>query len=192
MFYNNKGATALINKQYELAYSYFNAATKVAPNFSVAWGNLGVLFKQFNYLNEAEQAYNYALHLDKNNNTAQGNLAMLYLLTEREMQGTQILNQLDKQRQSNPYYHISLGNTEYVHKYYAKALKHFKKAYTLSPTLHESHFGLARVYFQWGDTKQAKYHLRKAGKNADFLHDKKRYDAKLKALQSLTAKVGTH
>ena len=192
MFYNNKGATALINKQYELAYSYFNAATKVAPNFSVAWGNLGVLFKQFNYLNEAEQAYNYALHLDKNNNTAQGNLAMLYLLTEREIQGTQILNQLDKQRQSNPYYHISLGNTEYVHKYYAKALKHFKKAYTLSPTLHESHFGLARVYFQWGDTKQAKYHLRKAGKNADFLHDKKRYDAKLKALQSLTAKVGAH
>lgn len=156
MFYNNKGATALINKQYELAYSYFNAATKVAPNFSVAWGNLGVLFKQFNYLNEAEQAYNYALHLDKNNNTAQGNLAMLYLLTEREIQGTQILNQLDKQRQSNPYYHISLGNTEYVHKYYAKALKHFKKAYTLSPHTSRKSFWLGASLLSVGRYKASK------------------------------------
>ncbi|WFO18454.1 hypothetical protein ATS73_009730 [Pseudoalteromonas sp. H100] len=91
MFYNNKGAIALVNKQYDLAYNYFRNAVKVDSSFSAGWGNLGVLFRQLNYLAEAEQAYTHAILLNQNNNTAQGNLAALYQLTGRSKLGTDIL-----------------------------------------------------------------------------------------------------
>ena len=189
MFYNNKGAIALVSKQYDLAYNYFSHAVKADPNFSAGWGNLGVLFRQLNYLTEAEKAYNYAIFLNQNNNTAQGNLAVLYQLTGRSELGTDILKKLHIKRQNNPYYHVSLGNTEFEQSNFALALAHYKKAYSLAPSLHESHFGQASVYFKWGNTQKAIYHLEQAGKKADFLHDKKRYESKLNALLSLTAKL---
>jgi Flp pilus assembly protein TadD len=189
MFYNNKGAIALVNKQYDLAYNYFSHAVKADPNFSAGWGNLGVLFRQLNYLTEAEKAYTHAISLNQDNNTAQGNLAVLYQLTGRSQLGTNILKKLHIKRQNNPYYHISLGNTEFEQSNFALALAHYKKAYSLSPSLHESHFGQARVYFKWGNTQKATYHLEQAGKKADFLHDKKRYESKLDTLRSLTAKL---
>ncbi|XQF89761.1 tetratricopeptide repeat protein [Pseudoalteromonas espejiana] len=156
MFYNNKGALALVNKQYNLAFSYFSAAVKVAPSFSGGWGNLGIVFRQLNYLNEAELAYNYAIALDKNNHTALGNLAVLYTLSNRQQKGQQILKQLDTKRRLNPYYHVSLGNSELALKNYTLALKHFKTAYNLDSHLHESHFGLARAYYLTGNITLAK------------------------------------
>ena len=73
MFYNNKGVIAMLNKQYDLAYSYFGAATKTDNDYSSAWGNLAVLFRITNQFKDAELAYNYALEADKNNHTALGN-----------------------------------------------------------------------------------------------------------------------
>lgn len=59
----------------------------------------------------------------------------------------------------------------------------------MSPTLHESHFGLARSYFELNNITKAEFHLRKARKKADFVHEIQRYDNKLIALKSLTAKA---
>ena len=189
MFYNNKGAQALVNKNYNLAYSYFSAAVEAAPLYSGGWGNLGIVFRQLNYLKEAEQAYNYALLLDKNNHTAIGNLAVLYTLSNRAKQGQQMLKQLNKKRQANPYYHISLGNSELVLKNYSQAIKHFKSAYKIDAKLHESHFGLARAYYFTGNIKQATHYMRLAGINAEFNYDKARYRNKLKALKNATASL---
>lgn len=189
MFYNNKGALALVNKQYNLAFSYFSAAVKVAPSFSGGWGNLGIVFRQLNYLNEAELAYNYAIALDKNNHTALGNLAVLYTLSNRQQKGQQILKQLDNKRRLNPYYHVSLGNSELALKNYTLALKHFKTAYNLDSHLHESHFGLARAYYLTGNITLAKKHMQLAGLKAEFSHDKARYKNKLSVLKNATASL---
>ncbi|MDX1728390.1 MAG: hypothetical protein R3203_11520 [Pseudoalteromonas tetraodonis] len=59
----------------------------------------------------------------------------------------------------------------------------------MSPTLHESHFGLARSYFELNNIARAEFHLRKARIKADFTHDKQRYDNKLIALKSLIVKA---
>ncbi len=72
MFYNNKGVTAILKKQHNTAYSYFLAATKADPLYSGAWGNLAVFLRIHNQLNNAELAYNHALAIDENNNTALG------------------------------------------------------------------------------------------------------------------------
>lgn len=189
MFYNNKGGEALINRQFDLAYSYFKAAINTDSSFSASWGNLGVLFKQLDDLQQAEKMYHFAIALNANDNTAQGNLALLYKLTDRVAEGEKLLAKLDKKRQTNPYYHISLGNSDYVSGDYTNAISHYKKANAMSPTLHESHFGLARSYFKLSNITKAEFHLRKARKKADFIHHKQRYDNKLIALKSLTAKA---
>ena len=189
MFYNNKGGEALVNKQFDLAYSYFKAAINTDSSFSASWGNLGVLFKQLGDFKQAEEMYRYAIALNADNNTAQGNLALLYKLTDRVAEGDKLLAELDRKRQTNPYYHISLGNSDYVSGDYTNAISHYKKANAMSLTLHESHFGLARSYFELNNITKAEFHLRKARKKADFVHEKQRYDNKLIALKSLTAKA---
>ena len=37
MFYNNKGAQALVESDYDTAYRYFAQAVKTAPNFAAGW-----------------------------------------------------------------------------------------------------------------------------------------------------------
>ncbi len=96
---------------------------------------------------------------------------------------------LDKKRQANPYYHISLGHTAYQNKAYQDAIKHYSKAKRLDNLIHDSYFGLARTYFKLGDLKHANKQLLLANKHADFAHDKKRYQLKLTALSNMTAKV---
>ncbi|NMM40779.1 tetratricopeptide repeat protein [Pseudoalteromonas arctica] len=189
MFYNNKGATAMLNGQHDLAYSYFLAATKADENYSAAWGNLAVLLRLHSQYANAELAYNYAIALNPDNNTALGNLALLYQLTERTELANEILTKLDLKRQSNPYYHVALGNDAYLIKNYQDAIKHFNKAKLIDKHIHDSYFGLARTYYQLGDFKQAYRQLRLADKHADFDHDKQRYKNKLQALNDMTARV---
>jgi len=189
MFYNNKGAAAMLKHDYDTAFSYYKAAVDIDSNYSGAWGNLGVLFRLTNDYQSAETAYQYAISLDPDNNTALGNLARLYNLTNRKEQGQAILAKLDNKRQANPYYHISLGNDAYTTARYQDAIKHYKKARDLNPTLHDTDFGLARTYYQLGDLKLAKKYLTMANNKADFDHDKQRYESKLQALRSQTAKL---
>ncbi|KTG19754.1 hypothetical protein AUR67_13080 [Pseudoalteromonas sp. XI10] len=189
MFYNNKGAAAMLKHDYDTAFSYYKAAVDIDSNYSGAWGNLGVLFRLTNDYQSAETAYQYAISLDPDNNTALGNLARLYNLTDRKEQGQAILAKLDNKRQANPYYHISLGNDAYTTARYQDAIKHYKKARDLNPTLHDTDFGLARTYYQLGDLKLAKKYLTMANNKADFDHDKQRYESKLQALRSHTAKL---
>ncbi len=191
MFYNNKGAAAMLKHEYDIAFSYFKAAIDIDRHYSGAWGNLGVLFRFSDDFKRAESAYQYAISLDSNNNTALGNLARLYNLTDREIQGQAILAMLDKKRQANPYYHISLGNDAYTTAHYQDAIRHYKKARNLDPTLHDTDFGLARTYYQLGDLKLAKKYLSLANNKADFEHDKQRYENKLHALRSHIAQL-TH
>ena len=55
----------------------------------------------------------------------------------------------------------------------------------------DSDFGLAKTYYQLGDLKLARKYLISANNKADFDHDKKRYESKLQAIRSHTAKL-TH
>ena len=179
MFYNNKGAQALVNQQYDRAFSYFKAGINIAPNYSGSWGNVGILFKLNNQFDAAEKAYQFAIQLDENNNTAKGNLAILFSQTGREEQAVVIQRDLEQKRQSNPYYHIAKGNEAYIHNEYQVAMRHYRKALTLDKKSHESYFGLARSYYQLGDTKLAERYLKQAHKSAQFSFDIERYQSKL-------------
>ncbi|ATC93995.1 tetratricopeptide repeat protein [Pseudoalteromonas tunicata] len=185
MFYNNKGAMAMINQQYDLAFSYFKAAIELIPSYSGSWGNLGILLKINQLTHDAELAYLHAIKLDDNNNTAKGNLAILYNQTGREMLARSIEQQLLEKRKENPFYHLAIGNEAFLHREYRQAINHYRNALNLDKNNHESYFGLAKSYFELGDKKLATRYLKKAHKNAQFSADLERYQNKLSHLNAL-------
>ena len=184
MFYNNKGAAAMIERQDDLAYSYFTAAIKVAPQYSSSFGNLGVLYRLRNQYDLAEEAYNHALLLSPDNNTAKGNLALLYDLTERSNKARKLRIALERARSKNPYYSIALGNEALAQADYTSATRWFKKSIRLDKRIHESYFGLAKAYFLQGELSKAQIELQRAEKLADFDSDKRRYQGKLMSLSA--------
>lgn len=188
MFYNNKGAMHMIKAQYHLAYSYFKAAIEIDPAYSGSWGNLGILYRINNMYELAERTYQHALFVDPNNNTALGNTAILYRLTERENQAEQIETQLEIKRKNNPYYLIVKGNEALAKDELNQAIHFFNEARKLDKNIHDSYFGLAKVYYYLGNMERAERYLKLALKNAEFLHDKKRYKGKLAAFKYLASR----
>ncbi|MEO2279022.1 tetratricopeptide repeat protein [Pseudoalteromonas pernae] len=182
MFYNNKGAAALVENDFDLAYSYFIAATNIDPYYSGGWGNLGVLFRTVNDFERAEIAYEYAIEVDQRNNTALGNLAILYRLTDRDDLAQNIETRLAEIRKENPYYQIALGNERLLQQEFGQALKHFRQAKELDERIHESYFGMAHTYYLMGDIKAAKKFMKMAQQRAQFDYDKLRYQGKLATL----------
>ncbi|MFY8349867.1 tetratricopeptide repeat protein [Pseudoalteromonas sp. SSM20] len=184
MFYNNKGAAAMINGEHDLAYSYFSAAIESAPEYSSSFGNLGVLYRIKNQFKQAEIAYNHALLLDSGNNTAKGNLARLYDLTDRSSLAEKIRAALEHERSENPYYAIAKGNEALYQQDFEQAIRFFKKSIKLDRKIHESHFGLAKAYFYVGELDKALSELEEAEKHAYFDGEKRRYRGKIMSLNA--------
>lgn len=184
MFYNNKGAQALLNADYNKAYSYFVSAAKISPEYSSSYVNLGVLYRIHGNLELAEQAYEFASLVEPNNLTAQGNLAIVYDLTKRETRANEIRRIIEAKRSDNPYYAIAKGNEAYLQGEYSLAVKLYKDAVKLDNQLHESYFGLAKSYYMLGQLERAENALTKAKHSAFFESDRVRYSSKLEMLSS--------
>jgi tetratricopeptide (TPR) repeat protein len=185
MFYNNKGADAVLRKDYVHAYAYFREALLVTPNFQPAWINLGILYRLSEYFSLAEKAYQHALVIDPDGLTALENLAYLYRLTGRDEDAEKILSKVEKQRNNNPYYYVNLGEEEMEQKHWDQALAHFRKALALDRGKHEVYFGLARAYFEIGELRQSERYLRLAKNKARNKFDEDRYQSKLEFLSNL-------
>jgi Flp pilus assembly protein TadD len=162
MFYNNKGAKFLADKDYTRAYAYFKRASEAAPTYSSGLSNLALLYRFTGHLTRAESLYRYAIKLDKTNLTAMANLAVL-LRNEGELaEAEQIDHALKRKRAKNPYYHAMLADDAFYQGDPDQAVKHYKKAIKLAKNNHEFYFGLAKVYFNLNKIEQSKSAMRKA------------------------------
>jgi tetratricopeptide (TPR) repeat protein len=185
MFYNNKGADAFLRKDYVSAYAYFREALVVKPNFDAAWINLGILYRVSEYYPEAEKAYQYALVIHPNSLTALENLAYLYTFTDRNIEAANILTKVETYRNSNPYYHVLLGEQDMEQKNWEQALAHFRRALALDRGKHEVYFGLARASFEIGELRQSERYLKQAKNTSINKRDEDRYRTKLEFLSNL-------
>jgi tetratricopeptide (TPR) repeat protein len=185
MFYNNKGADAFLRKDYVSAYAYFREAVVIKPNFSGAWINLGILYRLNEYFPQAEKAYEHALVINPDSLNALENLAYLYTFIGRNEEAEDILAKVEYKRNSNPYYHVNLGEQQMEKKHWEQALAHFRKALVLDRSKHEVYFGLARAYFEIGELQQSKRYFKLAKSTAQNKQDEGRYQTKLEFLSSL-------
>lgn len=185
MFYNNKGAHELINKNYSLAYSYIKQATIADPTFSSAWGNLGILYKLTDLTEYAQKAYEYAVQLDGNNLTALSNLSFLLENNKDFEQAKKIERMLHEKRIKNPYYHALLADEAFFRGENNKALNHYKRAIRMDKKVHEFYFGLAKVYYTLGEIERAESAMNKALAYNKASSIESQYSAKLNFLKSL-------
>ncbi len=162
MFYNNKGAEAMVSNNYTVAYQYLKLATQVDNQFSSAWGNLGILYKLSGYYDMAEKAYRHAILVDEDNLTSLANLALLLNKQGRFNEAEPLEVLIHKTRVKNPYYHALLANEAYFNQSYDQALRHYKKAIQLDDEQHEFFLGLAKTYYMQNNFKLAKRSMKKA------------------------------
>jgi Flp pilus assembly protein TadD len=183
MFYNNKGAEEMLNKNYPLAYQYLKKATTTDEKFSSAWGNLGVLYKLSGHYVMAENAYNHAITLNYKNFTSHGNLALLLNKQGRYSEAKPIEDFIHKARVKNPYYHALLGNEAFFNQSYKQAIQHYKKAIQLDDEQHEFYFGLSKAYFKQNKLVLSKRAMKKAIVLTKTKDTQKQYIAKLNFLK---------
>jgi tetratricopeptide (TPR) repeat protein len=162
MFYNNKGAHELVEKNYALSYQYLKQATLVDPSFSSAWGNLGILYKLNGLTDYAEKSYKHAVALDNNNLTALSNLSFLLEKNNDFEQARKIEKMLHNKRSKNPYYHALLADEAFFRGENEKALKYYKRAIRMDSKVHEFYFGIAKVYYVLNKLERAENAMKKA------------------------------
>ena len=185
MFYNNKGANALIKRDYLKAYAYLKSAVSVDPDFSSAWGNLGILYRFKGYEQSAMEIYRYAIDLNHSNLTAMANLSMLLHVNGAYDEAKQLDSHIMRRRANNPYYYSLLGDEKFHQGAYSAAINHYKKAIKLNNNIHEFYFGLARVYYMLKDIDKAESYMRKAIRKNRVAHFEEQYLAKLSILQKM-------
>lgn len=189
MFYNNKGADALLSEDYSTAYAYFREASVKAPNFVSTWVNLGILYRMSGLYDSAEKAYMHAIELKEDNLTAWENLAFLYEFTDRDEEARSIVARIERQRDDNPYYHFILGEQEFDEGNLAGALKHYRDALKLDKSKHEIYYGLAKTYYEMGDVRRSQLYFKKARDRSRNGQDQERYQGKLDLLSRRNSKT---
>ena len=185
MFYNNKGADALLAKNFTKAYAYFRAAIKLTPKFDSAWVNLGFLYRLNNYYEQAENAYQQALIIDPDSLTAWENLGYLYKYSDQPEKAEDIFSKVEFKRKNNPYYHLNLGEEEFENDHLENALQHFRKALSLDKSQHEIYFGLAKTYYQLGEIERSEKYLKQAKRKSRSQQEQEKYQGKLDLLSRL-------
>ena len=162
MFYNNKGAQAMIDSDYATAYAYLKASTLADPGFSTGWGNLGLLYRFNDQMEHAQLAYRHAISLNKRNFTAMSNLSVLLKSEGQIEEAVKIDNSIVKKRQRNPYYQALLADEAFHDGDADLAVILYKKAIKLDNKAHEFYFGLAKAYYQQDKVELAKRAMKKA------------------------------
>lgn len=184
MFYNNKGADALIDNAYTRAYSYFRAAAVLSPELQQTWVNLGILYRMVDAYEEAEQSYRYALNLDDGNLTAWENLSILYKHKGETDKAKDIMEMVALRRKNNPFYHFILGEQAFEEGRFDDALTYYQRALKLDDRRHEVLFGLAKLYYEQGDITNAQRYMKRAVQLAPNGQDAERYASKLSIIAS--------
>ena len=183
-FYNNRGAMRMSEGDLAQARDYLRAALALEPGFVAGWNNLGVLDARAGDLTEAGRDYQTALQLKPRDPSSLTNAAALYRRLGASGKAAQLATRLQQVQRSDPFAQFRFGNEAEQRHDYAQAIAYYRRAVRLYPTAHQFHFGLARAYFQTGDSGRASREMARArdlaGDNADAL--KAQYQAKLDSL----------
>jgi tetratricopeptide (TPR) repeat protein len=187
MFYNNKGAEALIKQKNDLAYAYFRESILADDSYPGAWVNLGLLYKKQGLNDLAMDSYQRAISLDEDHNTAWENLAILYQQLGNLKAASDINRRLDVKRSKNPFYHQMLAEIDRENGSLESSIHHYERAIRLNRNQHQFYFGLASVYFEKGDFERSERFLKLAKKKAGKSKVADIYVNKLDALSSFIA-----
>lgn len=179
MYYNNRGAQALLAGNHDRAYAYLRAALIKDPSLNMALSNLALLYAMKGKLEWSEQAYRQALQGNPEDTVSAAGLAAVYRLMGRFESAEALMESIRKKRENNPYYLYVQGEKAYAAGSWEKSIDFFKKSISLRPDIDLFYFGLAKSYFKLGEYELAERYMRRAERSAKYEDAKKRYQRKL-------------
>lgn len=161
IFLNNRGVEALRAGNAAAAVPYFEAAVKLAPDFQAVYGNLGVARRQAGDPRGALDAYRRVLEITPRDPTVLNNVASLYQSMGQEEEARAALRAA-KLSGATPFLLITRGDLELSQGNIKEALKLYRWARRMDPTLAEPLLGMARGYMARGRERAAVRVLREA------------------------------
>ena len=144
LYLNNRGADELRAGHPDIALRYFEYATKLAPQFAAAWGNVGVARRRLGDYQGAFDAYTQALAISADDPTILNNLASLYRSLGRENEAEMALKAVNLSA-ATPHVLIVRGDLELAQGRTGKAMRLYKRARYLGPKLADPWVALARA-----------------------------------------------
>ncbi len=155
LYLNNRGADELRLRHPEAAARLFADAVKLAPDFSAAWGNLGVARRRLGDIAGAFTAYSEALRGDPNNPTVLSNLALLYTSLGRTFEAEAALAAA-RLSAASPHLLIVRGDVELARGKVMEARRLYLRARRLDPRLADAWVALARAELAAGRPARAR------------------------------------
>ncbi len=184
LFYSNRAMELLVTGHAREAQAWLDVALIHSPTDATLLNNAGVLSQRRGDAVSAESFYARALAENPRLTSAYYNLIGLYRANGDVTRMSYWQHRADKILRKDPYYQFSLGRQQERSGDYAEAVGLYRKAIRINDDEPLFHFGLARAYYQLGQSRRAGLELSLA-RDLSGDADRIRYQAKLDALSLL-------
>jgi Flp pilus assembly protein TadD len=158
---SNRGVTALRDHDFPLALARFEAAVRLAPQFTGGWGNLGLARWKMGDAAGALAAYRLALAVDSHQPTVLHNLAAMYQAQGKFESAKAALAAADLKTVS-PHSLIVRGDLELSSGDVKEALRNYRAARSLAPKSPDPLVAIAKAESIRGNRDAAREALEKA------------------------------
>lgn len=182
-FYSNLAATALADKQLDIAYSLILQANKYTPNDPELFNIAGILHRRAGDLQSAKNIYQTAL----SNNEISINLISNYQLLAKKLGDKELVKELTSQlvnKEKDPYELLAIAQNDLQDGKITQAKNHLELAIAKAPYISELYLELAKIRYQQGKTKQTQALLEKAMQHERDNKKLNVYQAKLASLNT--------
>ena len=156
LYFSNLGVEAMIEGDLDSALAYFKNALFIEPELSVAWNNIGAVYKRTGEPRLAEYSYQMAFATDDTNSTAINNLAKFYLDRGDAVRAQEYALAIERFNERNPYTHYARGHAAWEAGDLEVARDAFRRAMRLKAEEPDFYIALATVYVQLGSLDEAR------------------------------------
>ncbi|GAB3011326.1 tetratricopeptide repeat protein [Bowmanella dokdonensis] len=185
MYYQNMAARAMVEGDLPKAYWLIREALIYSPKNSESLNTLAVIYRQAGQDDRAERVYRYALEESGKSLNVLDNYRHLLLRQGRVDEAEALANQLTNSEDTNPYSWMKMANEAYRQGHFGHAIQFYNQAIELAPYLDQGYFGLAKTYYQRGDTIRSARALEQAMAKSYQQETRQLYFAKLQTLQAI-------
>jgi Flp pilus assembly protein TadD len=161
LYVNNQAIAALAAGDYDLAEARLGAVLKLDPDFAPGYGNLGVILRRRGDIAGAIDAYRHALTLQPRDPSVLSNLAALYTGIGRDREARTALSLADLHL-ATPYTILARGDLEAADGKFEDALRYYRRAARLDPSIPEPHLSIARLALAAGRRDEARREAERA------------------------------
>lgn len=184
LVYQNLGVEAMAADDNDRAFWMLAEALEHDPANANIYNALAVVHRRAGDEDAAERLYRFALSEFGDRLTVLRNYRKLLLAQGRDAEADGIEQRLLRLPDPDPFPVLALGDQALSEGRTDTALAYYRQARKVAPYLHEIHWKIARAHFRAGERRRAAKELEKAREKAVDVDDRRRYDAKLRALSA--------